>query len=206
MAHSADLPLTPSAASCGNDSLVVGPAGGRLRRPSSAGADLLGRTYRPRLRTSSQKLAQISRTVSDCHRTTASAIRPATTRRRSQGQAPLGLSPLWRSCGSLRDPLACSWVGCRRGQRGGALLDAGGSCCRKPAAGTACGASPGPRWLPRPAGLVLAGKPAAPRQSQMSWSRSTPGGPAQPHRRSAARPATATGSPRTRTHPRDPGR
>lgn len=61
-----------------------------------------GTTYRLRLRTSSHKSAQISRTASDCHRTTASAIRPAATRRRSQRQAPLGLSPP-RSC-SIRSP------------------------------------------------------------------------------------------------------
>jgi hypothetical protein len=79
-------------------------------------------------------------------------------------------------------------------------------CCLKGTAGTACGASPGPSRMHRSAGRLLADRPAAPRQSQTSSSRSTPGGPAQPHRRSAARPATATGSPRTRTHPPDPGR
>jgi hypothetical protein len=76
--------------------------------PTSAGTptDLLiraspssrtGATYRRELRTSSQRSAQISRTVSDCHMTTASATRPATTRRSSQGQAPVGPSP-FRSC------------------------------------------------------------------------------------------------------------
>ena len=73
--------------------LGVATCGGR---PWPA-ADHQGETYRPELRISSQRSAQISRTASDCHRTTASAIRPATTRRRNQGQVPLGLSPL-RSC------------------------------------------------------------------------------------------------------------
>ena len=56
-----------------------------------------GAIYRPELRTSSQTSAQISRTASDCHMTTANAIRPATTSRRSQGQARLTRSP-FRSC------------------------------------------------------------------------------------------------------------
>src|SRR6266511_4219103 len=53
-----------------------------------------GAIYRPELRTSSQTSAQISRTASDCHMTTANAIRPATTSRRSQGQARLTRSPI----------------------------------------------------------------------------------------------------------------
>jgi hypothetical protein len=73
--------------------LKAGPAGGRLRPAVTT----RGAIYRPELRTSSQTSAQISRTASDCHMTTANAIRPATTSRRSQGQARLTRSP-FRSC------------------------------------------------------------------------------------------------------------
>ena len=48
-------------------------------------------------------------------------------------------------------------------------------------------------------------RPAAPRRSRTSSSRSTRGGPGRHHRRSAVPSATPTGSPRTRTRPRDPG-
>ena len=55
-------------------------------------------TYPPRrLRSSSQRSAQINRAASDCQRTTTSAIRPAATSTRYQGQTTLALS-LLRSC------------------------------------------------------------------------------------------------------------
>jgi hypothetical protein len=155
-------------------------------------------------------------------------VRAYAARRRSEGKSPR--DPAGREAGdrpaavqtpaALRPPrcggragrlgsppptCVAVWGWPQAPKGGGVLFDADGSCCRKRAAGTACGASPGPS-RPRPAGRVLAGKPAAPRQSQTSSTRSTPGGPAQHHRRSAARPATATGSPRTRTPPPDPGR
>ena len=60
-------------------------------------------TYPPRrLRSSSQRSAQINRAASDCQRTTTSAIRPAATSTRYQGQTTLALS-LLRSC-SIRSP------------------------------------------------------------------------------------------------------
>jgi hypothetical protein len=89
-----DLGQRSSPALCSNPTSSGAPTDLLLRAlPSSR----TGATYRRELRTSSQRSAQISRTVSDRHMTTASATRPATTRRSSQGQAPVGPSPS-RSC------------------------------------------------------------------------------------------------------------
>jgi hypothetical protein len=68
-----------------------------LKRRPAGGRPSRGATYWPELRTISQTSAQISRTVSDCHMTTTSATRPATTRRVSEGQTRGGPSP-FRSC------------------------------------------------------------------------------------------------------------
>jgi hypothetical protein len=80
----------------------AGPAGGRLRRPSSAGS-------RPPVgnlpAAAAHQLPEVG--PDQPHRFglpqhTASASRPAASRASSQGQAPLGLGPL-RSC-SIRSP------------------------------------------------------------------------------------------------------
>src|SRR5215203_338037 len=70
-----DFSLHPQGRPCGRP-----PAAAVLGRQT-----VIGATYRPELRTSSQTSAQISRTASDCHMTTTSATRPVTTRRASQG-------------------------------------------------------------------------------------------------------------------------
>jgi hypothetical protein len=54
-------------------------------------------------------------------------------------------------------------------------------------------------WRRHPAGRGWAGRPAARPRSRTSSTRSAPAGPARHRRRSAARWATDTGSPRTRT-------